>query len=306
MPYLSIISPVYRTGAILPALIRQISEALPAVTADYEIILVDDGSPDDAWSRIEGLCAVDPHIKGVKLSRNFGQHRALAAGMEASSGEFVIAMDSDLEDDPREIVRLMAEAEKGWPITLARRVSRTDGVFRRLGSKVFYFLISRLSGLPADYTIGNYGVYCREVVDRINTMREIDWFLPMVVNWVGFPKQVIEVPHGKRQAGRSAYNGAKLIRLAFYITLAYSDKPLRYVVKAGFVIAFISFLFGLYVFIRFLEGKIVVLGYTSIILSIWFLGGIILSTLGVVGVYVGKTLESVKGRPLYIIEKTIN
>jgi glycosyltransferase involved in cell wall biosynthesis len=306
MPQLSIISSLYNTGKMLEEFVGQVIEAVTVITTDYEIILVDDGSPDNAWELLEVLSAGNPRIKGIKLSRNFGQHRALAAGLDACRGEYVVVMDSDLQDQPKEIIRLYAEAKAGYPVVVARRMARTDGLLRRAASRLFYWLLSKLSGLQSDYTIANFGIYHRAVIDEVNRMGEKDRFLPMIINWTGFKKKYIEVSHGSRKEGESGYSIGRLLRLAFDITLTYSDKPLRYAIKAGFVISSISFLMGLYTLLLYIRGKILVLGYTSIILSIWFMGGVILFTLGMVGVYVGKTFEEVKGRPRYIIEKVIN
>jgi polyisoprenyl-phosphate glycosyltransferase len=306
MPQLSIVSSLYHTGRMLEEFVDQVIQAVTVITADYEIILVDDGSPDDAWAILEVLSAGNQRIKGIKLSRNFGQHRALAAGLDVCSGEYVVVMDSDLQDQPREIIRLYAEAKAGYPVVVARRMARTDGLLRRGASRLFYWLLSKLSGLESDYTIANFGIYHKKVIDEVKRMRENDRFLPLLINWTGFERKIIEVPHGSRKEGRSGYSVGRLLRLAFDVTLTYSDKPLRFAVKAGFVISSISFLMGLYTLLLYIRGKIVVLGYTSIILSIWFMGGVILFTLGMVGVYVGKTYEGIKNRPLYIIEKAIN
>jgi dolichol-phosphate mannosyltransferase len=215
-------------------------------------------------------------------------------------------MDSDLQDQPKEIIRLYAEALKGYPVVVARRMARKDGLMRRAGSRLFYWLLSKLSGLQSDHTIANFGIYHRAVIDEVNRMGEKDRFLPMIINWTGFKKKYIEVEHGNRREGESGYSMGRLLRLAFDITLAYSDKPLKYAVKAGFVISSLSFLMGIYTLFLYVRGKIIVLGYTSIILSIWFMGGVILFTLGMVGLYVGKTFDEVKGRPRYIVEKVIN
>ena len=306
MAHLSIVSSIYNTGEIAEELVRQVIEAAATITTDYEIILVDDGSPDNAWRILEALAATDRRIKVIKLSRNFGQHRALAAGLEASSGEYIVMMDSDLQDQPKEIVRLYRTAKEGFPVVIAKRISRTDGVFRRLASRFFYWLLRKLSGLKIDHTLGNFAIYHRAVINEVNRIRENDLFLPIIINWAGFGKKFIDVPRGSRKEGGSGYSLGRLLRLAFNITLIYSDKPLRYAIKAGFMIFSISFLSGLYVLVQHMRGKMPELGYAGIILSIWFMGGVILFTLGIVGVYVGKTFEEAKGRPRYIIEKMVN
>ena len=303
MPYLSIVSPVYNTGSILPALVGHIHEAMKAVTDDYEVILVDDGSPDNAWESITKLCAIDRHMRGIRLSRNFGQHAALSAGLAHTGGDWVVVMDSDLQDLPGEIVRLHKRALTGFEIVMARRADRKDNFFRRAISRLFYLVLTKWSGLKIDYLASNFGIYSRRVIREVLRMQESIQFFPMMVSWTGFARTSIDVRHGERAEGRSGYNFRKLYRLALNATLAYSDKPLRYVVKAGLTLSLLSFLFGLVTLIRYLHGDILVSGYTSLIISIWFLGGLLMFTLGVVGLYVGKTFEEVKKRPRYIIEQ---
>ena len=304
MPYLSIVSPVYKTGAILPALVREIGATLPAVTEDYEIVLVDDGSPDDSWEQIARLCETDRRIRGIRLSRNFGQHAAISAGLGHAGGRWVVVMDSDLQDVPAEIIRLHQEALKGHDVVVARRVDRMHNLYRRLLSRLFNMLLTYWSGMHSDHRISNFGIYSSRVIAVILRMEESIQFFPMMVSWAGFGRVCIDVQHGRRAEGRSGYDFRKLYRLALNATLAYSDKPLRYVVKTGLLLSALSFLFGLVTLIRYAHGDIRVSGYTSLIISIWFLSGLLLFTLGVVGLYVGKTFEEVKKRPRFIIEKT--
>jgi glycosyltransferase involved in cell wall biosynthesis len=306
MPHLSIISPVYKTGTILPELVRQLEEVLEGIKADYEIILVDDGSPDESWDQLAFLCRQKKYITGLKLSRNFGQSAALAAGLVQSKGDWVVLMDSDLQDVPLEISRLYNQALAGYDIVTTKRRDRTDGLFRKTISYFFNFLLMRWSGMKSDLMISNFGIYSRRVVDEVLSMKENARFFPMMIYWTGFPRTSIDVSHGIRLQGKSGYNLGKLIRLAINTTISYSDKPLRYVVKMGLAISLLSFLAGMITLIRYFRKEILVSGYTSLILSIWFLSGLILFTLGVVGMYVGKTFEETKGRPLFVIEKTIN
>jgi len=306
MAFISIISPVFNTESSLQNLVERITLTVSPINENFEIILVDDRSPDSSWEVINALGQKHPFVKGLRLSRNFGQHAAIAAGLKMSLGEWVVVLDSDLQDLPEEIARLYSEAQKGYDIVLAKRASRTDSFYRKMGSRLFYLLLSRLSGLPSDSMVANFGIYNRKVIKNIIEMHEVPQYFPMMINWAGFKKNSIECEHGQRLKGKSGYNFKKLIRLALDITLSYSDKPLRYLVKLGFIISSATFVYGLVTFFRYLAGNITVIGYTSLILSIWFLGGIILFTLGVVGLYIGKIFEQVKGRPLFIISEQIN
>lgn len=306
MAFLSIVSPVYNTGSALEEMIRRLTIVLDTVREGYEIILVDDGSKDSSWQIMVDLSNRYSYVKAVKLSRNFGQHAAITAGLELAKGDWIVVMDSDLQDMPESIPQLYKRANEEYDIVVAKRRSRTDNFYRRFVSRLFYFLLDRLSGISTDYMVANFGIYNRKVIDEIIAMKETHRFFPMMVNWTGFNKTTIECEHGQRKGGKSGYDFKKLLQLALNTAISYSDKPLRYVVKIGLLISVISFLLGIIVLVRYFMGKISVLGYTSLVLSVWFLGGLILFTLGIVGLYVGKTFEEVKKRPLYIIEKMHN
>ena len=300
---LSIISPVYRAENTLGELVSRIKACIPG--QEYEIILVDDASPDNSWHEIERLAEIHPEIRGIKLSRNFGQHYAITAGLDAAKGEWIVVMDCDLQDRPEEIPNLYQEAQKGFDVVLARRVNRQDSFFKRLTSKAFYRTLAWLTGSQQDESIANFGIYHRKVINQIIGMRESIRYFPTMVKWVGFRQCSIPVTHAEREEGSSNYNFKKLFNLALDIMLAYSDKPIRLTVKLGFLVALTGFLFALYTLYRFFDGDIIVAGYASLIISIWMLTGFLLITLGMVGLYIGKTFEGVKNRPIYIIEKEI-
>lgn len=271
------------------------------LTGSFELILVDDCSPDDAWQGIRALATADERVRGLRLARNFGQHYAISAGLEISRGQWVVVMDCDLQDRPEEIPALLEKASQGFEVVQARRLKRQDSYAKRLLSRGFYWLLSWLTGTAHDPMVANFGVYHRKVIDQVCSMKEHIRYFPTMIRWVGFRATTLDVTHGHRQQGSSAYNLRKLARLALDIVLAYSDKPLRYTVKAGILISFISLLFALYVIIRAVGGGYQVLGYASLMASIWLLSGMIIFILGIVGLYVGKTFEGVKNRPVYII-----
>ncbi len=264
---------------------------------------MDDASPDHSWIEIERLAAENPKVKGIKLSRNFGQHYAITAGLDHAKGERVVVMDCDLQDRPEEIPALYQKALEGFDVVLARRINRQDGFFRRLSSKLFYKALAWMTGSLQDERVGNFGIYHQKVIQEVIRMRESIRYFPTMVQWVGFRKASLDVFHAEREEGKSNYSLKKLLNLALDIMLAYSDKPIRLTVKLGIGIAFTGFLFALYTLYRYLQGEIIVAGYASLIISIWVLTGFVLITLGMVGLYVGKTFEGVKQRPNYIIEK---
>jgi dolichol-phosphate mannosyltransferase len=303
---LSIVSPVYRAELIIDELVKRIKLAAEQLTLDYEIILVEDCGPDNSWEQIKKNAAIDPRIKGIKLSRNFGQHHAITAGLDACSGDWVVVMDCDLQDRPEEIIPLYQKATEGYDIVFARRVNRQDGFIKKQTSKIFYRVFSYLSGVPQDGTIANFGIYSKKVITVLNSMREpMRAFSPMA-RWVGFNKVAIEVKHDERFEGSSSYNWGKLINLALDIALAYSDKPLRLVIKIGFVISSLAILFAILNLYLYFSGVINVTGYASLIISIWFFSGLIIFILGIVGLYIGKIFDGIKNRPLYLVDKKIN
>jgi dolichol-phosphate mannosyltransferase len=303
---ISIVSPVYSSARLVTPFVERVTMVLHQLQLSYEIILVDDGSPDLSWTQIEAVCKQDDHVKGILLSRNFGQHYAITAGLDIAKGNWIVVMDSDLQDRPEEIAALYAKAKEGFEVVLCRRNQRTDGWLKRSTSKLFYNFLSFVTGKKIDHTIANYGIYNKKVIDVIVGMRESIRYFPMMIMWVGFNTATIEVQHGTREEGRSGYNFRKLLKLGFDIVLSYSDKPLEIVAAIGGLISLSTLVAGSVVLFRYFNHSITVQGYTSLLLSIWFLSGLIIATLGIVGLYVGKTFQGIKQRPLYIASKTLN
>lgn len=304
--HISVVSPVYKAPKILPELIKRLKDSLEQITDSYEIILVDDGCPWNSWEVIEKLSENNPHIKGIKLSRNFGQHYAITAGLDHAKGDWVVVMDCDLQDQPEEIIRLHQKALEGYEIVFARRVKRMDGLIKKSFSKLFYRIFTYLSGLKQDETIANFGIYSNTVIKYIKNMREpMRAFTPMV-RWVGFTTSTVDVKHSERYEGVSTYNFSKLLNLALEISISYSDKPLKLAVKLGVFTSLISLILATILVYRYINGSISVIGYTSIIVSICFFSGLIIMILGILGLYISKIFDGIKNRPIYIIHKTTN
>lgn len=303
---LSIVIPVYKAENIVTKLVERLLAALNSINEPFEIILVEDGSPDLSWNLIEKCCSVDARIKGIKLSRNFGQHHAITAGLDYAKGEWVVVMDCDLQDRPEEIGKLLKKALEGFDIVFARRVNRQDTYRKKLGSKIFYSTFKYLSGIEQDGTIGNFGIYNKKVIQTINQMREpMRAFLPMA-KWVGFNTGTVDIQHDERFDGKSSYNLSKLLQLALDAAIAHSDKPLKLTIKLGFSISLLSILYAIYNLSVYLMGLVKLSGYTSLIISIWFLSGLIIFTLGIIGLYISKIFEGIKARPIYIVDKRLN
>lgn len=300
---LSFVSPVYQAKNTLKGLVTRISQTAQSTNYSFEIILVDDGSTDESWNEIKSIKSEFSFVKGVKLSRNFGQHPAIMAGLNLAKGQYVVVMDCDLQDVPEECTRLLFELEKGYDYVLARRIKRRDTFLKRLSSKLFGIVFGFLTGTKFDNKIANYGVYRKKVIQAILEIKDAHKFFPLFVNLVGFKGSTINVQHDNRQDGKTTYGLYKLLKLAFNSMVAYSTRLLKLFVVIGLLISTLSFILGLYYWFQFLNGHIQIMGYTSLIISIWFLSGVIITIIGVVGIYIGKIFEQTKGRPTYIIDE---
>lgn len=302
-PLISVVIPVYKAEKMLDELYRRLSQALETVTTNFEIVLVEDCGGDDSWGVIERLAAADPRVHGLQFSRNFGQHYGITAGLDHCSGEWVVVMDCDLQDQPEEIPRLYAKAQEGYDVVLALRGPRKDPLLKRFTSWLFYRLFSWLADLDVDGDSGNFRIMSRRVVHNFTRMREQLRFFGGHVEWMGFPTASIQIQHSERLEGKSTYTFKKLLKLATDTIIAYSDKPLRLAVRAGFAMATISFGFGTYILGRALWHGSAIPGWSSLIVSLYFIGGLIIGILGIIGVYLGKTFDESKKRPLYIVRR---
>lgn len=301
MTHISVVIPVYKAEGCLHELYRRLKSSLEQITTDFECLLVEDCGGDRSWEMIEQLAREDPRIKGLQFSRNFGQHYGITAGLDYCCGKWVVIMDCDLQDAPEEIPRLYAKAQEGYDLVLARRTHRKDRAEKKLSSVLFYRLFNYLTGMDYDPAVGNFRIMSAKVVKNCRNMRENLRFLPGMVDWMGFPAAKIDVEHGSRFAGESTYTFRKLISLATDTIIAYSDKPLRMSIKLGFTIAALAFMIGIALFTYALLYNNPIMGWSSLIVSIYFLGGIIIANLGIIGIYLGKTFDETKKRPLYII-----
>ena len=302
---ISIVSPVYRAEKILPILVSEINLVMERIGEDYEIILVDDRSPDNSWEVMKVLSGQNPKIKSIRLSRNFGQHSAIFAGLTKAKGDWVVVMDCDMQDQPKEIAKLYKKALEGYDIVLGQRENRKDKFLKKLSSKLFYKVFNYLSGGQFNNEIGNFGIYKKKVIDSILNINDYIKFFPLFINWVGFKSISIPIEHGEREEGKSSYSISRLLRLAFNVIISFSDKPLRLFINFGLGISILSFILGIYYLYLSITYRITQPGFSSLILSIWFLSGIIISCIGIVGVYLGKTFDQTKNRPTFIIDEEL-
>lgn len=303
---LSIVSPVYHGEKMLNELVQRIHAAIKELTDDYEIILVNDCSPDLSWQKITEICSHDKKVKGINLSRNFGQPYAITAGLSYAAGEYVAVIDCDLQNKPEDLPAMYRKAKEGYDIVSARRVVREDTFLKRLSSATFHKVYDFLSGFKTDKAVAEFGIYSRKVVKVYCSIPEYSRSFVELVHTLGFKKTTVDVLHDHRLEGESSYNLYRLLKLSYDSIISNSNRPLHLAVSLGLIMSVLSFLMAIYnIFAKF-YGLNEVVGYTSTIFSIWFVGGLLLFMMGILGLYIGKIFDQVKGRPVFIVSETLN
>jgi glycosyltransferase involved in cell wall biosynthesis len=300
---ISIISPVYNGEQILSKLVSEIDIVMLKLDLEYEIILVDDRSPDNSWKVMQEISKTHSKLKIYRLSRNFGQHPTIMAGLSKAKGDWIIVMDCDLQDQPKEIEKLYNKAIEGYDIVMAKRENRQDNFLKKLSSKMFANLFNYLSDTKLNHEVANFGIYHKKVIKEVLNIGDYVKSFPLFVYFLGYNSITIPIEHANRESGSSNYTLKKLFKLAFDGIIAYSNKPLKIIINLGLLISLFSFLIGLYYIIQYYYGNVIVPGYASLIISIFFLSGIIISVIGVLGVYLGRVFEQTKNRPSYVFDE---
>jgi dolichol-phosphate mannosyltransferase len=303
---LSVVSPVYRGEKMLSELVERIHKAISPLTDDYEIVLVNDCSPDNSWERISEICKVDKKVKGVNLSRNFGQPYAITAGLTYAKCNYIAVIDCDLQNKPEDLPAMYQKALEGYDVVSARRVVREDTFMKRMSSAIFHRVYDFLSGFETDKAVAEFGIYSRKIVDVYCSIPEYSRSFVELIHTLGFKKTTVDVFHDHRLEGKSSYNLYRLLKLSYDSIISNSNRPLHLSVALGLIMSILSFLMAIYnIFAKFL-GLNEVVGYTSTIFSIWFVGGLLLLMMGVLGLYIGKIFDQVKGRPVFLVSDTLN
>ena len=302
---LSIVSPCYGAPELLEELVYRVCKSVTEITSDFEIILVNDGCPQESWSVIKRLANDNEQVIGVNLSRNFGQHRAIAAGLSKVSGDYVVVMDCDLQDMPEEIHKLMKKSLEGYDVVFGRRVKRQDGIWKKLSARLYYKIFDFLTGFTTDHAVANFSVISKKVVDSYNQMPEQNRPYSYFITWLGFERCDVDIEHSPRPEGKSSYTFSKLLDFAINNIISETNRPLRLGIKFGFTMSFISLLVALVLAVRWYFG-VVVPGWTSVIVSIFFTAGLILAKLGLIGIYTGKVFDETKSRPLFVISEVVS
>lgn len=307
-PLLSIASPVYGTASLVGELVDRVCAAARQVTDNYEVLLVEDGSPDDSWAAIARECDRNPRVKGVRLSRNFGQHPAITAALQHARGDYVVVLDCDLQDDPAYIPEMYDKCRNGFDVVFARRRVRRFGWWKNLTARIYYALFRWLADVDYDARIGSYTLVSRKVVDAFLQFGDYRRAHVVVLQWLGFSRGYVDVEHQERRGGTSAYSTWRLLGLALTIAPTYSEKPLHLAIYVGMILSLFSFVLGLWLIAYYYTTNVgqMALGWTSLIISQLFLSGLILIGLGVIGLYTGRVFEQVKHRPIFVVRETKN
>lgn len=301
---ISLVVPVFNEEEAIPLFYKSVREYKEFADKDIEIVFVNDGSSDKTENIISALSLADEKIKVINFTRNFGKEPALFAGLEASSGDVIIPIDVDLQDPIDVIPLLLSKWENGADVVLAKRIDRQcDGRIKRKTAEWFYRIHNQISKPAIEENVGDFRLMSREVVDNIKLLPERNLFMKGILSWVGGKVDIVEYSRAQRVAGSSKFNGWKLWNLAIEGITSFSTFPLRVWAYIGFFVATLSFIYGAWMILDKLIWGNPVPGYSSIIVSILFLGGVQLIGIGVLGEYVGRIYIETKRRPRYIVKK---
>jgi glycosyltransferase involved in cell wall biosynthesis len=306
MTYLSVVIPVYNESSLIDELVKRVKINVQLITEDFEIIIVDDGSQDNTWNSIGNEAKTENRITGIKFSRNFGHHYAITAGLHNSTGEWVVVMDGDLQDRPEVIPDLYKKAQEGFDVVFVSRQNRPEKFYYRIAQKIFYWILRSLSGLDFDSRQANFSIISKKVVYAFKKFPESARFYGSTIKWLGFKRSFILADHGVRHSGKPSYTIKKRFKLAMDIILSFSERPLKLAIGFGILMSLISILLSLWIFYGTFKWGFSVTGWASVIISVLFSSGIILTVLGIIGVYLGRMFQEVKRRPLFIISETFN
>jgi polyisoprenyl-phosphate glycosyltransferase len=300
---ISVVIPCYNCADSLVELHKRLVLCLEQITKEFEIIFVNDASPSQDWQIIKDLASKDNRVVGLNLSRNFGQHYAITAGLDYCNSDWVVVMDGDLQDKPEEIKKLFEKTSEGYDMIVGKRENRKDSFIVKLTSKLFYMVFNYLTDQKLDNKVANFGIYSRRVIDHVKKLKELDRSFGLLVTLVGFSRLEVDIDHSFRASGESSYSFSRRLKLAIDHILSHSNKPLILAVQTGFIISSLSVIYALWLFIRYFTSSHIADGWTSLMVSLFFLSGLIIVVIGMVGLYVGKIYNEVKNRPLYIVKE---
>jgi polyisoprenyl-phosphate glycosyltransferase len=304
---ISIVVPVYRDGRSLVELSSRVSQSLTEKYPNYELILVDDGSPDDSWSVVSKLAAVDPRVKGIRLSRNFGQHPAIAAGFDRARGDVIVLMDADLEDRPEDILTMVEKLGPQTDIVYTIKEGERGGILQRITSMAFHQVFANITGTRVPMEMGTLRAFKRKVLTAIQAHREYNvLFGPLMVS-IGFPSEFIKVQRDTRDERLSTYTFRRRLSLAGKTLASYTNIPHRIFLTTGAIAVSGSLLYSMAILLDFLFfGRQLPPGLTLVTLAVFVSMGLTLMGLGVIGLYVFRVYQEVLARPRYLVAEQLN
>lgn len=299
---LSVVVPVYGCAGCLQALHERLVSTLQSRVGSFEIVLVDDCARDGAWDVIHRLAQQDRRVRGIRLSRNFGQHAAITAGLAECTGERAVVMDCDLQDPPEMIPRLLEASLAGHDIVLARRKQKQHSILRRVAAWLYFRAVGALSGRRFDGEFGAFSLITRPVIDAYLRLRDRERHYLFILYWLGYDAAAIDYEHAPRHSGESSYSLRALLRHALAGLMFQTTTLLRWIIYFGFMVSAAGALLAAYLlYVSFVHTPPP--GWTSLAVLILVVGGFIIMSTGVTGLYIGKIFEQVKERPLYIVDK---
>lgn len=304
-PEYSLVVPIYNEAETIAELVRRLTDLVGQLDGDAEVILVDDGSSDGSYDLMRAARESDPRIKLLRLSRNFGHQIAVTAGLDAAAGNAVIVMDADLQDPPEVALELAARWRDGYEVVYAVREGREgETPFKRATASLFYRLFRRISDVDVPLDVGDFRLVDRRALDAFRSMRESNRYVRGMFSWIGYRQVGVPFSRDERFAGETKYPLRKMLRFATDGIVSFSAYPLRLALNLGFIVSALSFLLGVVFLISKFVGFYSVPGLASIAVFVAFLGGIQLLLIGIMGEYVARIHDEVKGRPLYLVSDT--
>jgi polyisoprenyl-phosphate glycosyltransferase len=303
-PQISVVIPVYRCTSCLTPLYERLVVALEDLVDEFELVLVDDRGGDGAWETIAELSRRDGRVRGVRLSRNFGQHAAITAGLAAARGDWAVVMDCDLQDPPEEIPRLWAKAAEGYDIVYGRRKSKPTSPGRRLTARLYFKGLNVFAGAGIEGEYGSFSLISRDVIDGFLRFRDQDRHYLLILHWLGFDWAAVDYEPALRYAGQSSYSLSSLLRHGLDGIFFQTTVLLRWIVYLGFLLSTLGGLLALYFTVARVTGSAYP-GWTSIAVILLVVSGFIIVSTGITGLYIGKVFEQVKERPLFVVDREI-
>lgn len=302
---LSIVVPLFNESSLLTELHERLSKAASLVSSNFEIVFVNDGSKDKTFEQLKLLASQFPEVRFINLSRNFGHQIAVSAGLDNCLGKAVVIIDGDLQDPPEIIPELYKKYQEGHEVVYARRRKREgETVFKKFTARLFYRILNGITNIDIPLDTGDFRLIDRKVVEVLKNMPEKNKFLRGQIAWMGFSQTYVEFDRSERKSGVTGYTFKKMLKLALDGITGFSDVPLRLVTNAGIIVSAISFLVIIYALAKHFVFGETITGWTSLIVSSMFIGGIQLVSIGIIGEYIGRISTDVRDRPLYIIQET--